>query len=115
MPHYDGKSSGAADTLAKCVGGPGIALCRLEIDESRDIARYAQQLKELGDEPSIAILHHVIEDEQEHYRELSSLIRDHYPASAVAEADRKSLLEELGGTRSAVSGPVAARCRYRSR
>jgi VIT1/CCC1 family predicted Fe2+/Mn2+ transporter len=74
-----------------------MALRRLEIDESRDIARYGKQLEKLGDEPSIAILHEVIQDEQEHYRELGSLIRDHYPASAFAEvkADPKSVIAEL--------------------
>jgi len=102
VPHYDGTAAGDADTLANRVGGPGMALRRLEIDESRDIAKYGKQLEELGDEPSIAILHQVIKDEQEHYRELGSLIRDHYPASAVAEmkADSKSVIAELLAKRS---------------
>ena len=39
MPQYDGKAAGDADTLANRVGGPGMALRRLEIDESRDIAQ----------------------------------------------------------------------------
>jgi VIT1/CCC1 family predicted Fe2+/Mn2+ transporter len=79
-----------------------MALRRLEIDESRDIAKYGKQLEELGDEPSVAILHHVIEDEQDHYRILGSLIRDHYPAAAVAEvkADPKSVIAELLSKRS---------------
>lgn len=102
LPQYDGKAGGDADTLANRVGGPGMALRRLEIDESRDIAKYGKQLEELGDEPSVAILHEVIADEQEHYRELGSLIRDHYPASAVAEvkADPKSVIAELLAKRS---------------
>ena len=102
VPRYEGTATGEADTLANRVGGPGMALRRLEIDESRDIAKYGKQLEELGDEPSIAILHRVIEDEKEHYRELGSLIRDHYPASAVAEmkADPKSVIAELLAKRS---------------
>jgi VIT1/CCC1 family predicted Fe2+/Mn2+ transporter len=102
LPQYDGKAGGDADSLASRVGGPGMALRRLEIDESRDIAKYGKQLQDLGDEPSIAILHRVIEDEQEHYRELGSLIRDHYPAAAVAEvkADPKSVIAELLSKRS---------------
>jgi len=102
VPHYVGKASGEADTLANRVGGPGMALRRLEIDESRDIAKYGKQLEELGDQPSIAILHQVISDEQEHYRELGSLIRDHYPSAAVAEmkADPKSVIAELLAKRS---------------
>jgi len=102
VPQYEGKAGGDADTLASRVGGPGVALRRLEIDESRDIAKYGKQLEEIGDEPSIAILQQVIADEQEHYRELGSLIRDHYPATAVAEvkADPKTVIAELLAKRS---------------
>jgi VIT1/CCC1 family predicted Fe2+/Mn2+ transporter len=109
VPQYDGKATGGADTLANRVGGPGMALRRLEIDESRDIAHYGKQLEDLGDQPSIEILHEVIRDEQEHYRELGSLIRDHYPASAIAEvkADPKSVIAELLAKRSN-SGKQAA-------
>jgi VIT1/CCC1 family predicted Fe2+/Mn2+ transporter len=79
-----------------------MALRRLEIDESRDIAHYGKQLEGLGDQPSIAILHQVIEDEQEHYRILGDLIHDHYPAAAIAEAkdDAKSVIAELLAKRS---------------
>lgn len=94
-PVYSGKPSGEADSLANRVGGPQLAFRRLEIDESRDIARYGQQLKELADEPSVAILHQVIEDEQEHYRTLSDLIRDHYPRQAPSTTNPRALLEEL--------------------
>jgi len=109
MPQYDGKASGDADTLANRVGGPGMALRRLEIDESRAIAKYGQQLEELGDEPSIGILRQVMQDEQEHYWELGNLIRNHYPASAVADmkADPKSVIAELLAKRSN-SGKQAA-------
>src|SRR5579875_2744263 len=62
VPRYEGKPTGDADTLINRLGGPQMALRRLEIDESRDIARYGMQLKELGDEPSIAILKQVIAD-----------------------------------------------------
>ena len=96
LPKYDGKPTGDADTLVNRLGGPQMALRRLEIDESRDIARYGQQLKELGDEPSIAILHKVIADEQEHYRELSELIRHRYPRPpANSEMARQELNELL--------------------
>ena len=81
-PVYRGKPSGDADSLKNRVGGDDLALRRLEIDESRDIAKYSQQLKALGDAPSLAILERVIEDEQEHYRELSSLIRRYPPRSS---------------------------------
>jgi VIT1/CCC1 family predicted Fe2+/Mn2+ transporter len=70
-------------------------LRRLEIDESRDIAKYGLQLKELGDEPSLSILKRVLEDEQEHYRELTRLIR-RYPSHArTPTANPKELLEQM--------------------
>jgi VIT1/CCC1 family predicted Fe2+/Mn2+ transporter len=95
LPRYEGKPTGDADSLANRLGGPQTALRRLEIDESRDIARYGQQLKELGDEPSIAILHKVIADEQDHYRELTELIRHRYPKMAPSSELARQELDEL--------------------
>lgn len=96
LPKYEGKPTGDADTLVNRLGGPQMALRRLEIDESRDIARYGLQLKELGDEPSIAILNQVIADEQQHYRELSELIRHRYPRQpANAQLARQELNDLL--------------------
>jgi VIT1/CCC1 family predicted Fe2+/Mn2+ transporter/rubrerythrin len=95
-PVYHGSPGGEADSLANRVGGVRMALRRVEIDESRDIARYGTQLKELGDEGSIAILQHVIEDEKEHYRELGALLRGHYTVQhGAAKIDPKGVLEEL--------------------
>jgi len=96
LPVYRGKPGGDADSLASRAGGVRMALRRLEIEESRHIASYGEQLKALGDEGSIAILDHVIEDEKEHYRELGSLIRGHYALPAGApKIDPKAVLEEL--------------------
>jgi vacuolar iron transporter family protein len=97
LPAYTGGEGGETDKLQFKVGGSDLALRRLEIEESRDIAKYGAQLRELGDEPSIAILTKVIEDEKEHYRELSNLIRKRYPQRAEAEksADPKKLLDDL--------------------
>ena len=78
-PEYRGKTTGDADSLANRLGGQRMALRRLEIDESRAIALYGQQLKDLDDQPSLTILRQVIEEEREHYLELSSLIRQRYP------------------------------------
>jgi VIT1/CCC1 family predicted Fe2+/Mn2+ transporter len=103
-PVYQGKPAGDADSLKNRVGGDDLALRRLEIDESRDIAKYSQQLKALADAPSVAILERVIEDEQEHYRELSSLIRRYPPrpprlavgpGAPASGLDPKALLEQL--------------------
>jgi predicted membrane protein (TIGR00267 family) len=72
-----------------------LALRRLELDESQDIAKYAKQLVELRDEPSTAILQQVIEDEREHYRTLDNLIRDrgHFPQAS--REDAQKALDEL--------------------
>ena len=95
-PVYHGNPGGEADSLANRAGGMRMALRRLEIEESRHIANYGEQLKALGDEGSIAILDHVIEDEKEHYRELGSLLRGHYTAPAGApKIDAKAVLEEM--------------------
>jgi VIT1/CCC1 family predicted Fe2+/Mn2+ transporter/rubrerythrin len=95
-PVYRGSPRGEANSLANRAGGVRMALRRLEIDESRDIARYGMQLKDLGDQESIAILEQVIEDEREHHRELGSLLRGHYSAPAGAPpVDAKAVLEEL--------------------
>jgi VIT1/CCC1 family predicted Fe2+/Mn2+ transporter/rubrerythrin len=96
-PTYRGKPSGDADSLKNRVGGDDLALRRLEIDESRDIAKYSRQLKALGDASSLAILNRVIEEEQEHYRELSGLIRRQTPRVGARPpgTDPKTLLEQM--------------------
>src|SRR5271167_1614243 len=96
QPVYTGGPGGQADSLANRAGGMRMGLRRLEIEESRDIARYGEQLKALGDEGSVAILEHVVQDEKDHYRELGSLIRGHYTAPAGApKIDAKAVLEEM--------------------
>jgi len=95
-PVYTGSPAGEADSLANRAGGPVMALRRLEIEESRHIATYGSQLKDLGDEGSIVILEHVIEDEKEHHRELGSLLRGHYvPPEGAPAVDPKEVLDEL--------------------
>jgi VIT1/CCC1 family predicted Fe2+/Mn2+ transporter/rubrerythrin len=95
-PVYSGKPGGEADSLANRAGGVRMALRRLEIEESRHIATYGEQLKALGDDGSIAILDHVIEDEKDHYRELGSLLRGHYQAPAGApKIEVKKVLDEM--------------------
>ncbi len=95
-PEYSGSSGGEANSLANRAGGIRMALRRLEIEESRHIANYGEQLKALGDEGSIAILDHVIEDEKDHYRELGSLLRGHYtPSAGAPKIDPRAVLEEM--------------------
>jgi len=95
LPQYTGDLSGRADSLANRVGGPDLALRRLEIDEGRDIAKYGKQLKALGDEPSIAILEEVIADEREHYQTLGNLIRSRRPLPAMAPKQAQEALDDL--------------------
>jgi VIT1/CCC1 family predicted Fe2+/Mn2+ transporter/rubrerythrin len=95
-PAYTGRPGGDADSLANRAGGIRMALRRLEIEESRHIANYGEQLKALGDEGSLTILDHVIEEEREHYRELGSLLRGHYAAPAgAAKIDARAVLAEM--------------------
>jgi len=70
-------------------------LRRLELDESRDIAKYAKQIKELGDEPSLRILDQVLEDEREHYQTLSGLIRNRRPLPRSSPEQARKALDEL--------------------
>ena len=100
-PVYGGSPHGEADSLANRAGGVRMALRRLEIEESRHIANYGNQLKELGDDASIEILNHVIEDERDHHRELGSLLRGHYaPPAGAAKVNPKEVLDELLAKRS---------------
>jgi VIT1/CCC1 family predicted Fe2+/Mn2+ transporter/rubrerythrin len=100
-PVYHGKPGGDADSLASRAGGVRMALRRLEIEESRAIASYGEQLKDLGDPESIAILEHVIEDEKDHYKELGSLLRGHYQQPAgVHQINAQAVLDEMLAKRS---------------
>ena len=96
-PVYRGRKAGEADTLSNRAGGVAVALRRLELDESRDIANYAKQIKELGDEPSIRILEKAIADEREHYHTLSGLIRNRRPIQRASPEQAKQALDELLG------------------
>jgi len=99
-PIYRGAPSGQADLLAGHVGGPDLAFRRLEIDESRDIAKYGKQLTELGDGPSVAILKQVISDEREHFRILGNLVQSGPPIPDMTPGQAKQALDDLLSTRS---------------
>lgn len=98
-PKYEGGPTGEADSLANRIGGPEMALRRLELDESRDIAKYGRQMKEFGDERSLEILREVIEDEREHYHTLRDLIRSVGPHAhrirQIKPSEARLLLDEL--------------------
>jgi vacuolar iron transporter family protein len=94
-PVYEGSKTGEADTISNRIGGMGMTLRRLELDESRDIAKYAKQLKELGDEPSNKILSEVLEDEREHYQILSGLIRNRGPIPQSSSEQARQALDEI--------------------
>ncbi len=99
-PVYRGSTSGEADSLATRVGGSDLALRRLEIEESRDIGKYGKQLTELDDEPSLAVLREVIEDERDHYRSLGGLIRARGPLPAPTPSQAQEALDNLLAARS---------------
>jgi len=95
IPKYEGPEAGDAGSLAARVGGQDLALRRLELDESRDIARYGKQIRELGDEESIAILKEVLADESDHYLTLGGLIRHHLPGASLEPESAQQALDEL--------------------
>jgi len=99
VPKYDGAEGGEADSLANRIGGLDLSLRRLELDETRDIARYGKQLTELGDEGSINILHQVLADERDHYATLGNLIRHHVPQTPLDPQEAKQALEQLAAAR----------------
>jgi len=92
---YKGRAEGDAASLATKVGGDALALRRLEMDESRDIARYSRQLRELGDAPSMQILQEVIADEQLHYQTLSNLVRERGSIAGLTPDDARAALDEM--------------------
>jgi VIT1/CCC1 family predicted Fe2+/Mn2+ transporter/rubrerythrin len=98
-PVYKGSPTGQADSLASRVGGVGLAFRRLEIDESRDIAKYGKQLTELGDDGSVAILREVIGDEREHFRILGDLIETGPTLPEMTSDEAKAALEDLLASR----------------
>jgi VIT1/CCC1 family predicted Fe2+/Mn2+ transporter/rubrerythrin len=106
-PEYEGSESGEAGSLANRIGGQGLALRRLELEESRDIARYGKQIEELGDPASTAILKEVLADEADHYITLGGLIRHHLPTEPLAPALAKQALDELVAARE-IGQPKAA-------
>jgi VIT1/CCC1 family predicted Fe2+/Mn2+ transporter/bacterioferritin (cytochrome b1) len=99
IPEYQGSEAGEAGSLANRIGGQGLALRRLELEESRDIARYGRQIEELDDPSSSAILREVLADEADHYITLGGLIRQHLPVEPVAPELAKHALDELVATR----------------
>jgi VIT1/CCC1 family predicted Fe2+/Mn2+ transporter/rubrerythrin len=96
---YEGPEAGDADSLANRIGGQELALRRLELEESRDIARYGKQIEELGDQSSTAILREVLADEADHYLTLGGLIRHHLPATPLEPHLAQQALDELVAAR----------------
>jgi VIT1/CCC1 family predicted Fe2+/Mn2+ transporter/rubrerythrin len=98
-PVYQGSKTGEADTISNRVGGVDITLRRLELDESRDIEKYAKQLIEIGDAPSAKVLNQILEDEREHYRLLGSLIRNRRPIPQSSPEQARQALAGLMAAR----------------
>lgn len=100
IPKYEGSETGEAGSLANRVGGLDLALRRLELDESRDIARYGKQIRELADARSTEILTEVLADEADHYQTLGGLIRGGRPPAAPSDpAEAQHALDELVAAR----------------
>lgn len=98
---YNGPRSGEADNLANRIGGINMALRRLELDETQDIAKYARQIEDIGDQESIVILQSVLKDEREHYQLLNNLIRNRRPLPPFSPDQARKALDELLAARQA--------------
>src|SRR5271156_368673 len=94
-PIYNGQALGQAESFIGLASGIDLVLRRLRVDERREIGRYQQQLLELSDAPSQAILSEVIADENEHYKVLSSLIRARPPIPKMEAKQAKLALAKL--------------------
>ena len=94
-PKYEGPPAGDASSLSARVGGDALALRRLELEESRDIAKYGEQIESLNDPESVAILREVVADEQEHYRTLGNLIRGRGGLPHLTSEEAQKALDEL--------------------
>ena len=99
IPEYEGPEAGDAGSLANRIGGQDLALRRLELEESRDIARYGKQIEELGDAGSVAVLKEVLADEADHYITLGGLIRQHLPTMPHEPHVAQQALDELMAAR----------------
>lgn len=103
IPRFD--SVAQERVIEELKTSPESALRSLELDESRDIARYGQQLQELGDENSLAVLSVVLRDEQDHYQLLQKLSRtdilpeDASVTQAQAALDALVAAREMGGVK----------------
>src|SRR6202020_482812 len=86
-------------TISNRVAGMGVTLRRLEVDESRDIEKYAKQLTEIGDEATVKVLNQVLEDEREHYQLLASLIRNQRPIPPSTPEQAREALDGLMAAR----------------
>ena len=98
-PIYSGKAAGRTESFADLPGGIDLALRRLKVDERHNIVKYKKQLAALSDEPSLEILREVVEDENEHYRVLSSLIRARPPLPAIDSEQARQALADLMAAR----------------
>jgi rubrerythrin len=96
---YEGPKTGEADNLANRIGGINMALRRPELDETQDIAKYAKQLEDIGDQPSIDILGQVPKDEREHYQVLNNLIRNRGPLPPFPPDQARKALEATAAIR----------------
>jgi vacuolar iron transporter family protein len=98
---YDGPRTGEDDNLANRIGGINMALRRLELDETQDIAKYAKQIEDIGDQPSIVVLGQVLKDERE------NLIRNRRPLPPFSPDQARKALDELLAARQAGSTKAA--------
>ena len=94
VPHFEPVPA-LEGVLADFAADRSASFRSLELEESRDIAKYGQQLQDLGDEDSVATLTEVLRDEQAHYQLLQRLSRRELPSGAEGIARAQTALDAL--------------------
>ena len=84
-----------------------MVLRRRELDETQDIAKYAKQLEDIGDQPSVVILQQVLRDERKYYQILNNMISNRRPLSPSSPDQARNALDEILAARRE-GGPKAA-------
>jgi predicted membrane protein (TIGR00267 family) len=99
LPVYTGPPTGKADSFINRISGSDASLRRIEIDERRDTQRYAKQLRQFGDEKTVAVLNTVVEDEKSHSRTLRVLVNParsrRFLEGAYRARDPQAMLEDM--------------------
>ena len=95
VPVFQGNVDGRSGSLISLPGGVDAELQRLRIHERSEIERYSKQALTLKSDACQKVLREVIEDENDHYKTLSGLIRARPPLPIMDDSQAKTALAAL--------------------